>query len=385
MLTQTVVGGVTTNFAYNAEGQLCKTGATTCGTPNVTYDSVGRTRSWNGWWFRYDAEGRLTEACKDSGCAASKERVAFTYDGEGRRTTIETAPANGTFTTLELRYQGGSVVEEWTNGTLTRSYTVDEAGTILKMTIPSGQAGTGTYLVSWNGHGDALALHRQNADGTLTLANSYTYSTWGSPTTTTHNSIADVGFRYLYVGQFGVQWDNFSGLGLHYMQARHYSPAIARFLQPDPAALELNHYAYAGNNPVSRVDPAGKLFWFVIAFVVVRVVVAAAPIIIRLSPYFVRGLTFIGTSSTAAALARHADALYPRLRGIWHWHHVVPKYMGGDPNGLLVRIPASYHQLITNEFRRLWPYGQRPPGEAQLKWIVQQVYKRFPIDGFDTR
>lgn len=37
----------------------------------------------------------------------------------------------------------------------------------------------GTYLVSWNGHGDALALHSQNGDGTLTLANSFTYSTWG--------------------------------------------------------------------------------------------------------------------------------------------------------------------------------------------------------------
>jgi YD repeat-containing protein len=198
----------------------------------VTYDSVGRTRSWNCWWFRHDAEGRLTEACKDSGCATSGERVEFTYDGEGRRTEIKTSPANGTFTTLELRYQGGSVVEEWTNGTLTRSYTVDEVGTILKMTIPSGQTGAGTYLVSWNGHGDALALHRQNGDGTLTLANSYTYSTWGAPTTTTHNSIADLGLRYLYVGQLGVQWDNFSGLSLHYMQARHYAPAIGRSSSP---------------------------------------------------------------------------------------------------------------------------------------------------------
>jgi len=257
--TQAVVGGTTTNFAYNADGQLCKTGATTCGTPNVTYDSVGRTRNWNGWWFNYDAEGRLTRACKDSGCAANLERVFFTYDGEGRRTKIETAPANGTLSSLELRYQGGSVVEEWTNGTLTRSYTVDEAGTILKLTIPSGQTGAGTYLVSWNGHGDALALHRQNADGTLTLANSYTYTTWGAPTTATHNSIPDLSFRYLYVGQLGVQWDNPYGLGLHYMQARHYAPAIGRFIQPDPSRLEINHYAYAGNNPVSAVDPCGTL------------------------------------------------------------------------------------------------------------------------------
>jgi RHS repeat-associated protein len=258
--TQTAVGGVTTDFAYNADGQLCKIGATTCGTPNVTYDVAGRTRSWNGWWFSYDAEGRLTKACKTSNCADTAERVEFTYDGEGRRTEIRTAPANVTaFTTLELRYQGSSAVEEWTNGTLTRSYTVDEAGTILKLTIPSGQTGAGTYLVSWNGHGDALALHRQNGDGTLTLANSFIYSTWGAPSTTTHNSVPDLGFRYLYVGQFGVQWDNSFGLGLHYMQARHYSPALARFIQPDPSRLEANHYAYGGNSPVTKLDPDGLL------------------------------------------------------------------------------------------------------------------------------
>ena len=82
------------------------------------------------------------------------------------------------------------------------------------------------YLVTWNGHGDAAAIWKINTDGTLTLANSFTYTTWGAPTTATHNSIADLGFRYLYVGRFGVAWDNSFGLGLEYMSARHYSPTL---------------------------------------------------------------------------------------------------------------------------------------------------------------
>jgi hypothetical protein len=41
------------------------------------------------------------------------------------------------------------------------------------------------------------------------------------------------------------------------MHARHYSPTLGRFLQPDPARAEANHYGYAGNGPVSRVDPSG--------------------------------------------------------------------------------------------------------------------------------
>jgi len=67
--------------------------------------------------------------------------------------------------------------------------------------------------------------------GTTELANSFTYSTWGAPSVDgTHDNSAnggadygDLGFRYLYVGQFDVQWDNTFGLGLHYMHARHYA------------------------------------------------------------------------------------------------------------------------------------------------------------------
>jgi RHS repeat-associated protein len=263
--TKTVIGGSTTNFAYNASGQLCRVGGTSCSTPNVTYDDAGRTRNWNGWYFAYDAEGRLAKACKNSDCTSGADRVLFSYDGEGRRTQLKAITAANVETTVDFRYQGDGVVEEWTDDALTRSYLVDEAASIVKLIIPAGQPDPGTYLISWNGHGDALALHRQNTDGngdfdgTLTLANSYTYSTWGAPTTATHNGISDLGLRFLYVGQYGVTWDNQFGLGLHYMQARHYAPALGRFLQPDPSRLEDNHYGYAFNSPISHIDPVGTV------------------------------------------------------------------------------------------------------------------------------
>ena len=145
---------------------------------------------------------------------------------------------------------------------VTRTFTVDEAGAILKMTIVTTGGGStaddGTYLVSWNGHGDALALSEIDAStGALTSANRYTYSTWGSPTVTTVNGYGDLGFRYLYVGRFDVQWDDFGGAGIAYMHARHYSPEFGRFLQPDPARAEANVYGYVGNSPQSQIDPSG--------------------------------------------------------------------------------------------------------------------------------
>ena len=164
-----------------------------------------------------------------------------------------------------FRYQDDAIVEErLTDAThtdaLVRSYVVDDTGTVVRMTIAAGEPDAGTYLAVWNGHGDAVNLSRLNTDGSLTLANSYRYETWGRPATATHNGIGDLGFRYLYVGEFDVQWDDQLGLGLLYMTARHYSPALGRFVQPDPDRSEANLYAYAANNPVTEMDPDGTCF-----------------------------------------------------------------------------------------------------------------------------
>ena len=269
--SQAVEAGVTRNFAYTAEGLLCdqETGAAaSCTGGNVLSDDAGRVSDQSVWHYVYDSKARLVSACKDPDCVGSGfDRVDVEYDGEGHRTKITTTPASGAAVVTTFRYQGDSIAAEYKDGTLVREYTVDSSGTISKVTVPAGQTGTGTYLVTWNGHGDALALYRIESNGTLTLANSYTYSTWGKPTTTTHNSIADLGFRFLYVGAADVQWDGAYGLDLLYMHARHYSPSLGRFLQPDPSRQEERLFSYAEDGPITRVDPSGLLavYWTTVA------------------------------------------------------------------------------------------------------------------------
>jgi RHS repeat-associated protein len=189
--------------------------------------------------------------------------VTMRYDADGRRVELVTRPNGQSATTTTFRYQGSSIAQEYvgTSPVLSRTYVTDEAGSIVKFCDPDCSGSNPQYLVTWNGHGDAMAIWRINADGSLTLANSFTYTTWGTPTTTTHNGIADKGFRFLYVGRYGVASDNALGLGLHHMGVRHYSPALGRFLQPDPSAAEANLYAYAAANPITGVDPTG-LFWY---------------------------------------------------------------------------------------------------------------------------
>jgi RHS repeat-associated protein len=226
-------------------------------------------QKWNGWVFEYDAEGRMTRACQSTtDCSGLYNELEFTYDGDGHRTQLKKYDSgNGTaVATWDFRYQGEALVEEKLTdathaGVVVRSYVVDEAGSVVKMTIAAGEPDAGTYLVTWNGHGDALGLWRIDlATGGLTLANSFTYGTWGQPTTATANGFPDLGFRFLYVGEYDVQWDNLHGLGLYYMHARHYAPALGRFIQPDPDASEDNLYAYTANNPVTEIDPEGTCF-----------------------------------------------------------------------------------------------------------------------------
>ena len=57
-------------------------------------------------------------------------------------------------------------------------------------------------------------------------------------------------------------------------------------------------------------------------------------------------------------LLKTARSLYPSKAGKIEMHHITPKYLGGGKDGLLVPLDASYHQVITNEYRALWPYGK---------------------------
>jgi RHS repeat-associated protein len=249
--------GTSLTFSYTADGQLA-----TVGSDTVLYDPAGRMLeipdgTGSGWRaMAYDGEGRLTELC-DWVCSSGSDRLYFTYDAEGRRTRIATA-AGGSSSTTELRYLGSAISQEWVDGVLTRQYVTDPDGTVVKLIIAAGQPDAGSYLVNWNGHGDALNLVRILGDGGLEVANSYTYGTWGTPTTHLHATYGDLKFRFLYVGRDGVQWD--AAAQLYLMGARHYSPRLGRFIQPDPAALEENPYGYAGNSPVTNGDPDGKLF-----------------------------------------------------------------------------------------------------------------------------
>ncbi|WNG52085.1 hypothetical protein F0U60_54250 [Archangium minus] len=78
-------------------------------------------------------------------------------------------------------------------------------------------------------------------------------------------------------------------------------------------------------------------------------------------------------------LKAEAERLYPDKVGRYEEHHFWPRYLGGRKNGPTYKLPAPYHQLITNAFREKHPYGRESPNEARVKEIMMEVYSEFPI------
>lgn len=52
------------------------------------------------------------------------------------------------------------------------------------------------------------------------------------------------------------EWDE--DLDLYNFQARIYDPDLGRFYQPDPKAQYASPYIYAGNSPITMIDPSGE-------------------------------------------------------------------------------------------------------------------------------
>jgi RHS repeat-associated protein len=135
-------------------------------------------------------------------------------------------------------YLGPNVALEYdAANTLTTSYVTGFApGQVYSRTQA---AGTEYYLQ--DGIGSTIAL----TDESGAVTSRFTYGAFGQPGPTSAGT-------YAYTGH---QYD--AATGLYYARARYYDPGTGRFLSEDPEPA-LNPYEYAGNNPISMVDPTGR-------------------------------------------------------------------------------------------------------------------------------
>ena len=111
------------------------------------------------------------------------------------------------------------------------------------------------YFYHYDGLGSVVALSKYNTGTSqVEIVERYSYDAFGTTTITTTSGCTSPGNPYMFTAR---RLD--PETGLYYYRARIYSPALGRFLQPDPIGYAdgMNMYAYCGNNPVNYIDPWG--------------------------------------------------------------------------------------------------------------------------------
>jgi RHS repeat-associated protein len=217
--------------------------------------------------YGYDLSGSITSDA-NAGITVEYNHLnmvtKITKPGVG---TIEyTYAADGE---LLARRVNGTVRQEWMGGFVYKQDPNNAANIVLDYIFtPEGR------VVRETSGGFVYEYHYEDQVGSLRLAwqamgniaqavevhNYYPYGVriprqHGTPTTA-HT------YQYRYTGQW-----NETALGLNYyrFEARLYDPSLGRWTGVDPMAAtqgyEYSPYAYCGGNPISNVDPDGRIFW----------------------------------------------------------------------------------------------------------------------------
>jgi RHS repeat-associated protein len=216
----TTLNGSTTNYTYDGADQM-----TVAGPTSYTYDANGNQTGRGSDTFGYDQQNRLTST------SISSTSGSYAYNGDGLRTS---------------RTVGASTVSyTWDAASALPSVLQDSAGNTyvygLGLISRTDSGGNQQYYL-YDGLGSTTGL----TNGSGNTVATYTYDVYGAIRSQSGGS----GNEFTYTGEQN------DPTGLEYLRARYYDPNTGRLLGRD-RIHSVQRYAYAGNSPLSHVDPSG--------------------------------------------------------------------------------------------------------------------------------
>ncbi|GAA1228228.1 hypothetical protein GCM10009676_08180 [Prauserella halophila] len=230
-------GSSTTNYEWDAAGNLVQRGD-----ESATYNARNQLLSFGDTSYSYTARGTLSSRTQGGQTTdvvfnafdelVSDGGTSYSYDALNRLVNAGERQLSYVGKSLDIASDGSS------------SYTYTPGGDSL------GAAGG----IAWSDRHTDLVGVLDPAEGSL--AGSRSFGPFGA-VTASGGAQPDVGFQ----GQFTD-----AGSGNVSMGSRWYRPGTGAFASRDTAALDprdggnANRYAYAGGDPMARVDPRGY-FW----------------------------------------------------------------------------------------------------------------------------
>ena len=265
-------GTYNSTFQYDTKNQVTQQNADA-----YQYSSSGNVTGNRGMTFNHNAANQITTAFTDKAQTAQYDldgnqtsvlgqqaggwqNYACTYDAENRLTSF-----GGSFTAgyrcddmrgwketssgrTYFLYGGGVIplCEMDSAGNVTAVNTAGKQGLISRHTS------IGSVYYAFDLRGNTVT----RLDSSRNVLNSSTYTAFGVQSSTSSSSDPYDGFG-AQVGYF----KDIAGATLHLCGARYYSPDQARWLTRDPIWYRggINLYGYVQNNPMSGVDPSGKM------------------------------------------------------------------------------------------------------------------------------
>lgn len=317
----------TTEYTYDALGQLLTETRNGTVVNSMEYDNYGNIKSKNGveytygdgTWndlltgygdqtITYDAQGNPTTylghtlTWEKGRQLKSFDGNTYTYNANGIRTS---KTINGVKHTYAL--DGTKILREtWNDNTIVPLYdNEDSVCSILYNDEPN-------YFQK-NLQGDIIAI----VDKDATTVARYSYDAWGVPTVTQDTSevgIATINpFRYR-----GYYYD--VEINLYYLQSRYYDACVGRFVNGDDVLINImsqsivsgvNLFEYCSNEPILNFDytgylKLGKHWWNSVWFIstTIDIIICLIPALSLVSGFFKAKKIADAAAKTAAAMSR---------------------------------------------------------------------------------
>jgi RHS repeat-associated protein len=276
-LSSETQNGITTNYAYNAAGQLIEAGSQAYtydangnrtgpgyvigannqllsdGTWNYTSDANGnlvrqvRIADGTTWNYAYDNANQMVSAVESDANGDVLEQAFYSYDAFGNRIG-ESVTAGGTTTNQQIVYSRSGILyaDADASGSIQIRYVLGVGGGPDKWLARVSTSG-GAWLLS-----DQLGSVRIVENLTGGVLDEISYDAFGNLVSETDAS------QHGRLGFQGGEYDTVTGT--YHFGARNYNAATGRWDSEDPIGLnsdESNLYRMEYNEPTDFVDPSG--------------------------------------------------------------------------------------------------------------------------------